>query len=143
MKKRYITIFLFILLVVSFLVYHLYPRDMKDIVIEDRTIIDSIKVYSFDTVACEAKLITLVNSDLTSFLALLQETEAHLKIAKEEYFESSRYYRIFIHEAGIGTRSSLCDIEYYADENVLTVNGVQYVILAPMFHDQFLMILEH
>ena len=143
MKKRYITIFLFILLVVSFLVYHLYPRDMKDIVIEDRTIIDSIKVYSFDTVACEAKLITLVNSDLTSFLALLQETEAHLKIAKEEYFESARYYRIFIHEAGIGTRSSLCDIEYYADENVLTVNGVQYVILDPMFHDQFLMILEH
>ena len=45
MKKRYISIFLLILLASAFLVYHLYPRDMKDIVIEDRSIIDSIKVY--------------------------------------------------------------------------------------------------
>ena len=143
MKKRYISIFLLILLVAAFLVYHLYPRDLKDIVIEDRSIIDSIKVYSFDTEAREAKLVPLINSDLTSFLALLQETDAYLKIAKNEYFSSTRYYRIFIHEAGIGTRSALCDIEYYAEENIITVNGVQYVILDPNFHEKFLMILEH
>ena len=29
MKKRYISIFLFILLVSAFFVYHLYPRDVK------------------------------------------------------------------------------------------------------------------
>ena len=143
MKKRYISIFLLILLASAFLVYHLYPRDMKDIVIEDRSIIDSIKVYSFDTEAREAKLIPLINSDLTSFLALLQETDAYLKIAKTEYFSSTRYYRIFIHEAGIGTRSSLCDIEYYAEENIININGVQYVILDPSFHDKMLLILEH
>lgn len=143
MKKRYISIFLLILLASAFFVYHLYPRNMKNLVIEDRSIIDSIKVYSFDTEAHEAKLIPLINSDLTSFLALLQETDAYLKIAKNEYFSSTRYYRIFIHEAGIGTRSALCDIEYYAEENIITVNGVQYVILDPNFHEKLLMILEH
>ena len=143
MKKRYISIFLIILLVSVFFVYHLYPRDMKAIVVENRSIIDSIKVYSFDTEACEAKLITLIDSELTSFLALLQETDAYLKIAKNEYFSSARYYRIFIHEAGIGTRSALCDIEYYAEENVISINGVQYVIFDSMFHDKLLEILEH
>ena len=143
MKKRYISIFLFILLVSAFFVYHLYPRDVKEIVIEDRSVIDSVKVYSFDTEACEAKLITLIDGELTSFLALLQETDAYLKIAKNEYFNSTRYYRIFIHEAGIGTRSALCDVEYYVAENVISINGVQYVIFDPMFHDKLLTILEH
>ncbi len=143
MKKRYISIFLIIITVAVLLTYHLYPRDLKSIVLEDRAIVDSVKVYAFDTETEEAKMIDLIDGKLASFLSLLNNTDAHLKIAKKEYFHSTKYYRIFVHEAGVGTRSKLCDIEFYYQENIITVNGVQYAINDPRFPEYLEILFEH
>lgn len=143
MKKRYISIFLIIITVAALLTYHLFPRNMKDLVLEDRNIVDSVKVYSFDTEMETAKMIDLVDGELASFLSLLNDTNAHIKIAKKEYFHSTKYYRIFVHEAGVGTRSTLCDIEFYYQENIITVNGVQYAINDPKFPEYLDVLFEH